>query len=54
MISTTTCPYCQVAQRTFSQLGTQTKVVQLNKVQDGNEIFQQVKEKTGEKTVRKN
>ena len=51
MISTTTCPYCKVAQKSFDQLGTQTKVVQLNREPHGQELVEEVKQKTGDKTV---
>ena len=51
IFSTTTCPYCQVAKRTFKEMGTTFNAIELNKVDNGREIATELYQVSQQKTV---
>ena len=54
IFSKTTCPYCRMAKRVFSDIGQQAKVIELNQRSDGTEIQEILTSITGARTVSRN
>ncbi len=51
IFSKTTCPYCRMAKKVFSDIGQETNVIELNQRSDGGEIQDILYQMTGASTV---
>ena len=51
MFSKTTCPYCDQAKATMTRGGVQFKLVELDQVNSGSDMQNELKNLTGQRTV---
>ena len=51
IFSKTSCPYCRMAKKVFSDIGQEANVIELNNRRDGGEIQDILQEMTGARTV---
>ena len=51
IFSTTTCPYCRMAKDVFTRLDVSIKVVELNQLREGRDIFNELRTITQLTTV---